>query len=160
MKKTPTDLELLNAIYEKYYGQFAQYSQDEPDRDSKIYVPIDCSTIAKQLGVDGDIVFGRLYYDLENRYGYTKDDGSKVSFFALIVGKDRHCINLPLLASVLAGLRHENRRFMVTTWIAVIAIIIASISLGVTAYKELANNQLNQDALKIAATISYIKEIK
>jgi len=53
-----------------------------------------------------------LYYDLENRYGYTKDDGSKVHFFSLGAGEDRHCVNLPLLASVLAGLRYENKRFM------------------------------------------------
>lgn len=154
MKKTPTDLELLNAIYEKYYDQFAQYSKDSPDRDSKIYVPIDCVSIASQLGVDGDIVFGRLYYDLENRYGYTRDDGAKVHFFAFVVGKDRHCVNLPLLASVLAGLRHENKRFIVTTWIAIIALIVSSISLGVAIIKEPANNQLNQDAPKSGAPVS------
>jgi hypothetical protein len=142
MKKTPTDLELLNVIYERYYCQFAQYSRENAERGSKIYVPIDCASIATQLNVDSDIVFGRLYYDLENRYGYTKDDGSKVHFFSLGVGEDRHCVNLPLLASVLAGLRYENKRFMVTTWIAVFAIIISSISLGISIYKESINNQI------------------
>lgn len=146
MKRTPTDLEMLNVIYEQHYDQFAQYSKDSPERESKIYVPIDCASIANQLGVDGDIVFGRLYYDLENRYGYTKDDRSKVHFFAFAMGEDRHCVNLPLLASVLAGLRHENKRFLVTTWIAVLAIIISSISLGVAIYKEPANNQIHPTA--------------
>jgi hypothetical protein len=132
MKKTPTDLELLNVIYEKYYDQFARYSNESADRESKIYVPIDCTSIADELKVDGDIIFGRLYYDLDNRYGYTKEDGSKVHFFAPKVGKDRHCVNLPLLASVLAGLRHENKRFKLTTWISVIAIIISAISFGLS----------------------------
>lgn len=142
MKKTPTDLELLNVIYDRYYDQFSQYSKENNDRESKIYAPIDCASIADRLDVDGDIVFGRLYYDLDNRYGYTKDDGTKVSFFAFAVGKDRHCVNLPLLASVLAGLRHENKRFMVTTWLAILALIISSVSLGVAIYKEPANNQI------------------
>ena len=148
MKKTPTDLELLGAIYDRYYDQFLEYSEENSDRESKIYVPIDCASIAERLGVDGDIVFGRLYYDLDNRYGYTKGDGTKVSFFAFVVGKDRHCVNLPLLASVLAGLRHENKRFMVTTWIAIIALIISSVSLGVTICKEPANNQIQPTVQK------------
>lgn len=146
MKRTPTDLELLTAIYERYYDQFAKYSKTAPDRDSKIYVPIDCATIATQLGVDGDIVFGRLYYDLDNRYGYTKDDGSKIHFFAFSVGKDKHCVNLPLLASVLAGLRHENRRFVITTWVAIFALMISSFSLGYTIYKETANPHIQSTA--------------
>ncbi len=146
MKGTPTDLQLLNTIYERYYDQFARYSEDNPEYQSKIYVPIDCAAIANELGVDGDIVFGRLYYDLENRYGYTQSNGSKVHFFAFKVGEDDHCVNLPLLASVLAGLRHENKRFLVTTWIAIIAIIISSISLGVAMYKEPANNQIQPTA--------------
>jgi len=146
MKKTPTDLELLNAIYERYYDEFSQYSKEGGGRGSKIYVPIDCASIADRLKVDGDIVFGRLYYDLDSRYGYTNDDGSKVHFFALAVGDDRHCVNFPLLASVLAGLRHENRRFLVTTWIAVIALVISSVSLGVAMHKEPDNNQMQPTA--------------
>lgn len=129
MKKTPTDLELLNAIYDRYYDEFAKYSKEERLRNSKIYVPIDCSEIAKQLGVNADIIFGRLYYHLENKYGYTHEDGSKVCFFACKVGGDPHCINFPYLASVLATLMLENRRFNITTWIAILALIISIISI-------------------------------
>jgi hypothetical protein len=136
MKNAPTDLELLNAIYERYYEIFKSFSKDSPDRESKIYVPIDCVALAAQLKVDGDIVFGRLYYDLENRYGYVKDDGTKVHFFAHQVGKDRHCINLPLLASVLAGLRHENKRYIQTTWISALALIISVLSLGISIFQR------------------------
>jgi len=151
MKKTPTDLELLNVVYDQYYDEFTKYSNENRERSSKIYVPIDCATIADQLGVDGDIVFGRLYYDLENRYGYTKDDDSKVHFFALKAGEEMHCVNFPLLASVLAGLRHENKRFKITTLIAILALVISSISLGVSIYKEPANNGFNQNAEKKTA---------
>lgn len=132
MKKTPTDLEILNTIYNRYYNEFTKYSEMEKTRDTKIYVPIDCAEIAKQLGVDGDIVFGRLYYHLENKYGYAQDDGSKVHFFALVAGKDRHCVNFPYLASVLATLREENRKFRIATSTAVLALIISLVSLCVS----------------------------
>lgn len=77
--KTPTDLELLNQIYDRYYTVFAGENGAVPQRESKIFVPIDCDTVAKALGVDGDIVFGRLYYDLDNRYGYKQQDGGNLS---------------------------------------------------------------------------------
>jgi hypothetical protein len=135
MKKTPTDLELLNTIYERYYTEFTKYSEEERIRQSKIMVPVDCAEIANRLGVDGDIVFGRLYYHLEKKYGYTQDDGSKVRFFALAAGKDRHCVNFPYLASVLATLRQEKQKFTITTWISVGAAVISVVSLCVSFYK-------------------------
>jgi hypothetical protein len=132
MKKIPTDIEILDAIYERYYTEFTKYSKEERMRQTKIYVPIDCAEIANGLRVDGDIVFGRLYYHLEKKYGYTQDDGLKVHFFALAAGKDRHCINFPYLASVLATLRQEKQKFIIATWISVGALIISFISLFVS----------------------------
>lgn len=69
MKKLTTDLEILNAIYEKYYDAFASYADaHNQTRNSKVYVPIDIESIAESLGVDGDIIFGRLYYHLNKKY--------------------------------------------------------------------------------------------
>ena len=84
MSKIPTDLQLLNAIYKEYRDEFENYSDEAKNRLTKIYLPIDCSLIAKKLKVDGDMVFGRLYYDLENRYGYKKANNSDVHFFCFI----------------------------------------------------------------------------
>ena len=64
--------------------------------------------IAKILNVDADIVFGRLYYHLNEKFSYKHDDGSKVEFFALHVGDESHCINFPYLASVLADLQEKK----------------------------------------------------
>lgn len=144
MKKTPTDLKLLNAIYNQYYVDFAKHSEEDRLRDSKIYVPIDCAKIADQLGVDADIVFGRLYYHRQNKYGYTKDDGVKVPFFTMQAGKDRHCVNFPYLASVLATLRSENLRYKITTWIALVALAISSVALGISLSKQEPNRQTQQ----------------
>jgi hypothetical protein len=79
----PTDLEILDAIYERYYQTFASFIKGESDRSVKIYVPIDLKAIAAALNVDGDLVFGRPYYHLESKYGYIKDDRSHVYFFCL-----------------------------------------------------------------------------
>jgi hypothetical protein len=128
--KIPTDLELLSYIYEKYYATFISYSKESPDRSAKIYVPINCAEIAKHFKVDGDIVFGRLYYHLEKVYGYTQSNGANVHFFAFHVGDDHKCINFPLLASVVAGLRLEHRKFWWATSISILALIVSAVSLG------------------------------
>lgn len=126
--KPPSDLKILDVIYKLYYDEFQSFTQ-EPDvqngRVGKIHVPIDCKMIARELGVDSDIVFGRLYYHLEERYGYKREGGSRVAFFSLGVGVDRHCVNFPLLASVLAGLQEENSKFQWATVLSAIALLIS-----------------------------------
>ncbi|MEX0938747.1 MAG: hypothetical protein WDZ59_12875 [Pirellulales bacterium] len=132
MTRLPTDLDMLNAIYERYYGTFASFTKAKPSRSAKIFVPIDIDALARDLGVDGDIVFGRLYYHLENRYRYKNDDGSLVHFFALKVGNDGHCINFTYAASVLASLRDENRKYRTATLIAIISLVVAAVSLVIS----------------------------
>ena len=131
--KVPTDLELLNTIYKLYHENFVLYDQDEKIRETKVMVPIDCNKIADILKVNRDIIFGRLYFHLEKKYGYKLDDeprNARVRFFALKAGKDIHCINFPLLVSVLACLRQERENFRTVTAIAILALIISLASLG------------------------------
>lgn len=126
--KPPSDLKILNVIYKLYYEEFKNFAQEsdvQNGRVSKIHVPIDCKMIARELGVDSDIVFGRLYYHLEQKYGYKRDDDNKVAFFSLGVGPDRHCVNFPLLASVLAGLQEESSKFKWATVLSFIAVLIS-----------------------------------
>lgn len=129
MRRLPTDLRILNAIYDRYYETFTQYTDGDKSRSAKIYVPIDIKQIADDLKVDSDIIFGRLYYHLENKHGYRKDDGSVVPFFSLHAGHDTHCVNFPLVVSVLADLRDQERKYTVATWIAVAAVIISIVSI-------------------------------
>lgn len=124
--KSPTDLKILNTIYKMYYKKFEAFTVGaENGRVSKPYIPIDCKLIARKLKVDGDIVFGRLYYHLQEKYGYTRDDGSKVAFFTLVLAGDRHCINFPLMASVLAGLQEESSKAQRATLLSTLAIVIS-----------------------------------
>ena len=128
MKKLPTDLQILNFIYNKHYKQFIEFSKDNPTRSASIFVPIDIEMIANNFGVHVDIIFGRLYYHLEKKYGYQKPDGTKVSFFALKIGTDIHCINFPYMASVLANIRDEREKYLTTKVIAIISLVIALLS--------------------------------
>ena len=127
--KIPTDLKVLRVIYNRYYDDFQAYPNEKKDRSSKTYVPIDIEEIAKHLDVDADIVFGRLYYHLNEKFSYKRDDGSKVEFFALRAGDDHHCVNFPYLALILADLQDQNRRYLMTTVIAGLSLVIAVISI-------------------------------
>jgi hypothetical protein len=124
----PTDY----AIYSHYYEQFAAFSIETPDRAAKIYVPIDIQLIAKRLGVDVDLVFGRLYYHLEKKFGYKQADGTNVYFFALAIGTDRHCINFPLLGAVLAGLKQERNRNLWAVGLGTTSLLVSVVSLVVS----------------------------
>jgi len=128
--KIPTDRKILEAIFNHYKTCFERY-EVSADRSSKIYVPIDCQKIADLLGTERDIVFGRLYYHLERKHGYTQQDGTKVHFFVLKVGNDAKCVNFPLLVSVLAGLQEEGKRFWFTTAASFLSLGVAICSLVV-----------------------------
>lgn len=133
--KVPTDLQILAKIAKLYSKDFISFVEGESNRNSKIYVPIDVDRIGKDLGVDGDIIFGRLYYHLNNKFSYKKEDGTKVEFFARQIGpigkEDKHCIQFPYAISVLADLKYENKKFRIATIIAVVSIIISLISVTI-----------------------------
>ena len=129
MKRLPSDRKIMDRIYDRYYQTFTSFSKQKPTRSSKNYVPIDIDSLAKELHVDADLIFGRLYYHLEKKYRYKQDDGSSVHLFALRIGEDTHCVHFPYLASVLAGLRAENRKFWIPTTIAIISLIVAAVSI-------------------------------
>ena len=132
MKKPPTDLEILEDIYKCYYSTFISFSREKPTRSTKVYVPIDIEAIAKRFKVDPEIIFGRLYYHLEPKYGFTQPDGSKVHFFILQAVSDKHSVQFPLLATVIASLREERNKQLLATWLSIAAIIISLVSLAVS----------------------------
>lgn len=130
--RIPSDLEILDAIYERYRDEFGRLGTPATDRASKIFVPLDLEALAVEFGVDADHIFGRLYYDLDHRFGYTNEDGTKVKFFTPVAGKDRDCINFPYLASVASRLRREDRKYHIATGLAVLSLVVAAVSLAVS----------------------------
>jgi hypothetical protein len=137
MRNAPTELKLLDTIYEKYYDAFAAYDEKAPGRGSKNYVPIDVNEVGRALGVDPEIVFGLLYYHLEKKYGYDVPSGNsqvpaRMHFFAMNLGGQRHCIHFPYLAGVVAGLRSDDRKYRLATTMAVISFFISLVSFGLS----------------------------
>jgi len=131
MRKPLTDRKILRAIYARYYDQYTAYNEEDPDRrSSKIWMPIDIDNMAAQLSMEPDILFGRLYYHLNNRHGYAVDDQRpghenekmRVDLFAIRIGGDHHCIHFPLLASVLATLEDQNKKYRLATTMSILAL--------------------------------------
>lgn len=133
-KPLPTDIQILDRIYNRYYEEFTSFDKEEARREGKVYVPIDIASVADDLSVDGDIVFGRLYYHLENKHGYKQENGSLVHLFAFQIGGERHAVNFPYLASILAGMREEQRKFTTATTTAIVSLVLAAISLYVSVF--------------------------
>lgn len=151
MNWPPTDLKLLEEIYRRYYPVFSKYSSDAPTRSTKVYVPLDIEKLAKHFKVDGDIIFGRLYYHLEPKYGFKQADGSNIHFFTLKVDEDTHVVQFPLLASVIAQLREERKRHQIATWLSIIALIISALSVGIAFAQTLDDTQQGAPADRSAA---------
>jgi hypothetical protein len=49
-KRPPTDLEIMEEIYRRYYATFRSFSKEEPSRSAKVYVPIHIETIGEHFG--------------------------------------------------------------------------------------------------------------
>ncbi len=129
MNTLPSDLDILNAIYEHYFPKFVESNNkfsDDDDRVAGAFMQIDVAEIANQLDADPNIVFGRLYYYLEKKYG-NKDE--HLSLFALKVGGRPHCVNMLYLTSIVSELRREYGRYWWTMAFTAISVAISAISL-------------------------------
>jgi hypothetical protein len=122
VRRNVTDRILLKEIYDTYLQTFCDFDEESKSRSNKIYVPIDCEAIAKKLGLDIDIVFGRLYYHLDRKHGYTDDQGAQTHLFSMRVGGDHHVIHFPLLSAVLADLELAHHRFTLPLMLSLIAL--------------------------------------
>ncbi|MEM6665633.1 MAG: hypothetical protein AAF638_04455 [Pseudomonadota bacterium] len=127
----PTDEELLSEIYERYLKAFSDFSEENKTRATKIWMPIDIEVLSKRFRCDPDLIFGRLYYHLNEKYGSKSSDGQEVNFFNMRLGQDRHVVNFPLLSSVLADLQDDRKRFIVSTRIAGLSLVVSAISIAI-----------------------------
>jgi hypothetical protein len=133
MNRPPTDLEILEEIYKRYYAAFAAYSRESPSRETKVYVPIDIRALAEHFKIDGDIIHGRLYYHLDQKFGFTKCDGTPVPFFWFRENQpEPHQVQFPMLAAAIAALRDERNKFLWATWLAGASLILSIIALAVS----------------------------
>lgn len=143
MRNTPTDLEILDHIYETYYQDYMNFLPEKPNRVARILVPLDLQKIATHFNIDINILFGRFYYDMNHKYNYKDSGGVPVKLFQsevrgslphhteknkTVPHKDVDCIQFLYLASILADLRDENRKYNranLISWISATAAIIS-----------------------------------
>ena len=135
MAKIPTDERLLAEIYRRYDRAFADFSDETRTRSTKIWVPIDIDVLAKRFRCDPDLIFGRLYYHMNAKYGSQTGSGDPVNVFSMRIGGDRHCVNFPLLASVLSDLQDERKRFIVSTRLAGLSLVVSAASIFIAIYR-------------------------
>ncbi|MEL6860246.1 MAG: hypothetical protein AAGL11_00280 [Pseudomonadota bacterium] len=127
----PTDETLLAIIYKENLKAFSEWSEENKTRVAKIWVPIDIDALGKRFRCDPDLIFGRLYYHMNEKYGSTTGDGQDVNFFNMRLANDRHVVNFPLLTSVLADLQDNRKRFIISTRLAALSLVISAISIGI-----------------------------
>ncbi|MEO0982264.1 MAG: hypothetical protein AAFX03_06390 [Pseudomonadota bacterium] len=130
----PTDEVLLADIYRRYLKPFSEFSEETKTRSTKIWMPIDIEALAKAYRCDPDLIFGRLYYHMNAKYGASTGDGDQVNFFNIRLGQDRHCVNFPLLASVLADLQDDRKRFVISTRLAGLSLIVSAVSIAIAVF--------------------------
>lgn len=127
----PTDETLLATIYRQYLQAFSEWSDDNKSRVTKIWVPIDIDALGRKFKCDPDLIFGRLYYHMNEKYGSKTGDGQEVNFFNMRLANDRHVVNFPLLTSVLADLQDNRKRFIVSTRLAALSLVVSAVSIGI-----------------------------
>jgi hypothetical protein len=138
VRRPPSDFELLREIRDRHHDD---YVNGRAGRQSEVFVPIDIPAIAAKLGTTEHSVFGRLYYDMEEKYGqdaappgvptYTP----RKSFFAPRLGQeppDVNCVNFPHMEAVLAGLWVQRNLERRTFWTSVVSLGIALASLTIS----------------------------
>jgi hypothetical protein len=134
VRRPPTDLEILEEIYRRYYPAFTRFEPGDPLRDTKIYMPIDIRAIAERFKIDGDIIHGRLYYHLDQKHSYVRADKTQVVFFRFVQDappESRHQVHFPLLASAIASLREQKDQFRWPLVVTAISVLVAVIALFV-----------------------------
>jgi len=127
----PTDETLLATIYRRHLKEFSNWSEENKTRATKIWVPIDTEDLGKRFRCDPDLIFGRLYYHMNEKYASTTGTGQDVNFFNMRLGSDRHVVNFPLLTSVLADLQDERKKFIISTRLAALSLVVSAISIGI-----------------------------
>lgn len=120
MAKLHTDREILRCFFDMYSAEYP--AKGDP------LVPVDINAVAKKLGCDPHLLFGRLHYDFGTRLRHRdpKDPNlTLASIFEVSAGNQRHVVNFPYLAAVLASLEEKRRHNLWTVWVATAALIVA-----------------------------------
>jgi hypothetical protein len=136
MSMLPTDRHVLESIYKMYESSYPGPRSASGRGENDPYVEIDLQAVAKKLECNTELLFGRLYYHLDQKYRYKQDNGATVSLFQLQIGGKHHAVQFPYLASILAGFNQEFRRFVISLGVSFAALGISVASLLVSIFRH------------------------
>ncbi len=132
MIKLPTDRFLLQCIFDMYARDYPGPKDERGAGVNDPYVPIDVHAVAKKVGMPPELVFGRLYFHLDQKYRYKHEGGATTALFQLKVGDKRHAVQFPYLAAILAEKNLEFRRYTLTLGLSTLALGVSVASLVVS----------------------------
>lgn len=124
MARLKTDRQVLRAIYDRYESEYTKQASGQ----EKPYIPVNVRALAEDLQCHAGILFGRLHFDYGTRFRVRKPDEPHVtlaSVFEVAVGDQRHCVNFPYVAALLAGMDHEHRRNSIAIWVSAVALVVS-----------------------------------
>lgn len=119
MSPLPTDRFVLQCIFDMYEQS---YPGEKGDNDP--YLAIDIPAVAAKLQCSPELLFGRLYYHLDQKHRYKQENGDIVPLFHLKVGEKRHAVHFPYLAAILAGQNQEFRRYALSLVLSAAALAL------------------------------------
>ncbi|ABR50113.1 hypothetical protein Amet_4031 [Alkaliphilus metalliredigens QYMF] len=134
MDKKLTDEEILKKIYNRHSAFFSDYLDDSKPANNEIYVSIDIEELAKELSVDSQLIFRRLYYHIDKILDYTHTDGSRVHLYTPIAGENKNVIHLPLLGAIVETADEIRRRKTYSVVFSAAKVIILLAGLSVIIY--------------------------
>lgn len=129
MNKLPTDREILKCIYEMYESSYPGVPPGGARGENDPYMAIDISAVATKLNCKPELLFGRLYYDLDAKHRYKQDNGTLVPLFYLNIKGKGHSMHFPFLAAILAGHDHEYWKQFWSMAFSVLALVLSMASL-------------------------------
>jgi hypothetical protein len=136
MKNLPSDRAILKRIYQMYEVEYPGSPEDGTRGENDPYLSIDIPSVAKKIGCSPEMLFGRLYYHLDQKHRYKQDDGSVVPLFYMKLGDKRHAVHFPYLAAILATHEQEHRKHLWSISLSVLALVLSVASLAVNFYRR------------------------
>ena len=127
--RLPTDIKILNFIYKNYESDFQDFPSKNINRLVKNIFPIDIDLIAQKFKVDPDIIWGRLYWFLNEKYNYDLKNGETLSLFIERSTEPHFWVNYTYLSSILASLHQEENKNNWAIGIAIFSLIVSAVGL-------------------------------
>ncbi len=136
MNKLPTDRYVLQCIFDMYQSSYPGQRTAGGRGENDPYISIDIPAIANKLACSPELLFGRLYYHLDQKYRYKQEGGDLVPLFYLQVSDKRHAVQFPYLASILAGLNQDFRRQAIAFGVSFISLGVSLASLAISIFRH------------------------